>query len=503
MTFRNRERLIVISLNLILSLFCFWLARYFGGLPRWWWLVLSAVIWVIIGELSGKLHYREYLRTIHACIAIVTVDILCTLLLYVAYKHFVYNSDKDYETSLLIAGVMLSASEIFIYLFVRRIFHKKLPYQYESIRNADYAEKGLGKPLDLKEEVWNEDIPLVIDKLKDGKKIDDVIRGLKNAALSDKTIVTDVLSPDSNLNTGAKVPTFIILSKSLNNAAYLNHLLAHINKNLSDGGYMACYCQTIRLRRQRLMSQNPIGVNYLIAGLDYFWHKIIGRGSLTKHFYKRVSYGRKRSIHRVELLGRIYRAGFEVVCEGICGDNLYVIASKKTTPISDEKPNTGMLIRLRRIGKEGKEIGVYKFRTMFAYSEYLQPYIYQQEGLCKGGKIADDYRITRMGRFLRSVWLDELPMIINWMKGDMKLIGIRPLSPHYFSLYSKELQELRTKIKPGLFPPFYADMPETLEEIQDSEMCYLKAYFQSPKATDWKYFWAGFVNIVFKNKRSK
>jgi len=123
--------------------------------------------------------------------------------------------------------------------------------------------------------------------------------------------------------------------------------------------------------------------------------------------------------------------------------------------------------------------------------------------LCKGGKIADDYRITPIGKFLRRTWLDELPMLINWLKGEMKFVGIRPLSNQYFGLYSKELQKLRIMTKPGLFPPFYADMPETLKDIQTSEMHYLKSYFKNPFLTDWRYFCAVFCNIVFKRKRSK
>jgi len=140
---------------------------------------------------------------------------------------------------------------------------------------------------------------------------------------------------------------------------------------------------------------------------------------------------------------------------------------------------------------------------MHAYSEYLQPYIYQKNKLKEGGKFADDFRISTWGRFLRKLWLDELPMLINLLKGEMKLVGVRPLSPHYFSLYTPEMQELRIKTKPGLLPPYYVDMPKTIEEVQASEMKYLYAYLQSPRKTDWVYFWKIVWNIVFKRKRSE
>ena len=84
----------------------------------------------------------------------------------------------------------------------------------------------------------------------------------------------------------------------------------------------------------------------------------------------------------------------------------------------------------------------------------------------------------------------------------MKLFGVRPLSEHYFSLYSEELQEKRIKTRPGLIPPFYVDMPKTIEEIQASELRYLEAYEKHPFRTDWKYFWKAFWNILFKKARS-
>lgn len=251
------------------------------------------------------------------------------------------------------------------------------------------------------------------------------------------------------------------------------------------------------------MRQNPVVINRVLFFLDYCWHRIIPKLSFTRDFYFGLTKGQNRALTRVEVLGRLYRAGFDVLHEEIVHGEFYVIAAKVKEPVRDDKPSGGLLIRLKRKGKGGKIIGVYKFRTMYAYSEYLQPYIYKQAGLCSGGKIAGDYRVNAAGRFLRKTWLDELPMLINWMKGDLKLVGVRPLSSHYFSLYSEELRALRIRTKPGLIPPFYADMPGTLDEIQESERRYLEQYLRSPFLTDWRYFWKAFRNIVFRRKRSR
>jgi len=140
---------------------------------------------------------------------------------------------------------------------------------------------------------------------------------------------------------------------------------------------------------------------------------------------------------------------------------------------------------------------------MYPYSEYIQKYVYDLQGTSDGDKAENDFRITGWGRFFRKIWLDELPMFINLIRGDVKLVGVRPLSRTKFETYPVELQDKRTKTKPGLIPPFYADMPKTQDELFESESRYLDAYFQSFFTTDFKYFFKAFYNIVIKRARSK
>jgi len=124
-------------------------------------------------------------------------------------------------------------------------------------------------------------------------------------------------------------------------------------------------------------------------------------------------------------------------------------------------------------------------------------------GLLQGGKFHSDFRVTTIGKFMRRIWLDELPMLYNWVKGELQLVGVRPLSLQYANLYSAELQEMRKKVKPGLIPPFYADKPETFDEICESERRYIEAYLAQPIKTQWVYFWRAVYNIVVKGARSK
>ncbi len=163
----------------------------------------------------------------------------------------------------------------------------------------------------------------------------------------------------------------------------------------------------------------------------------------------------------------------------------------------------GFIIALPRVGKNGKIIQVYKLRTMVKEAPSLQAYVFATYGLdVVTGKFRDDPRITPVGRILRRYWIDELPMLWNVLKGNMKLVGVRPISEHYFSLYNEEVQKRRIQYKPGLIPPLYADLPKGLDEIQESEMRYLDSYDKNPVLTDLKYIIKIFYNIFFRGARS-
>jgi lipopolysaccharide/colanic/teichoic acid biosynthesis glycosyltransferase len=317
---------------------------------------------------------------------------------------------------------------------------------------------------------------------------------------SENAVLLNSSSPEDILAVKAKAPDWFVHLRALNTIRHLNTFLANTSDCLDVGGQVFCRCTTSGVRKKQILKRYLPGLNYLLYMLDYIGHRVLPKLALTKNLYFGITKGKNRALTRVEVLGRLCRAGFDVIHEEVINSELYILASKIKEPVRDDNPSNGILIRLNRRGKNAKMIGVYKFRTMYAYAEYVQSYIYKQEGLATGGKIKDDYRINTLGKFLRRTWLDELPMLLNWLKGDLKLVGVRPLSDHYFTLYSEQLQRLRIKAKPGLLPPFYADMPATLEEIQESEERYLKSYLEHPFSTDWTYFCRIMKNIVLKGK---
>jgi len=171
------------------------------------------------------------------------------------------------------------------------------------------------------------------------------------------------------------------------------------------------------------------------------------------------------------------------------------IAKQKTVNhIKDKKYS--LFIKLPRTGQNGKRIFVYKLRTMQPYSEYIQDFVIEQNGLNQNGTIKNDFRITRLGNFLRKYWLDELPMLINFFKGELKLIGIRPLSDSMLKQYPKEFRTTRNQFKPGLIPPYYIDKPKSFENIIKSEEKYMQSYSKKKLHTDVKYFFL-FLKAVF------
>jgi lipopolysaccharide/colanic/teichoic acid biosynthesis glycosyltransferase len=294
----------------------------------------------------------------------------------------------------------------------------------------------------------------------------------------------------------------IINLHKINDVRWFNRYFLLSHKKLQTGGYLVGMAHTPSTHLDYYRKRYPYWLGICLYGGDFLWQRVFPKVPWLQKFYFAVTKGKNRAVSRAEILGRLIFCGFDIVAEVESNFYFYFIARKTKMPSANRNPTYGPLVRLRRSGLGGTPIIVYKFRTMYPFSEYLQEYLYRQHSLEKGGKFRDDFRVTGWGRFMRKCWLDELPMLYNWLRGDLGLIGVRPLSRQYLSLYTPEARELRQKVKPGLLPPFYADMPTTLEEIMESEKKYILAYLDHPLRTQMTYFWKCFYNIVIKRKRS-
>ncbi|MCL6539334.1 MAG: sugar transferase [Roseiflexus sp.] len=117
--------------------------------------------------------------------------------------------------------------------------------------------------------------------------------------------------------------------------------------------------------------------------------------------------------------------------------------------IKIESPGGPVIFTQNRTGKSGRRFKMYKFRTMVPNAEELKKQLaHLNELQWPDFKITNDPRVTRVGKFLRKTSLDELPQIINVIRGDMSLVGPRPTS---FDASTYQLwQTARLDVKPGL-----------------------------------------------------
>ena len=104
----------------------------------------------------------------------------------------------------------------------------------------------------------------------------------------------------------------------------------------------------------------------------------------------------------------------------------------------------------KRVGLNGKEFKMYKFRSMVFNAEELKEKLAKQNEMSGPMfKIKDDPRVTKIGNFIRKTSIDELPQLINILKGDMSLVGPRPSLPKEVSEFEPWMLE-RLNVKPGL-----------------------------------------------------
>ncbi|KLV25991.1 sugar transferase [Niallia circulans] len=115
-----------------------------------------------------------------------------------------------------------------------------------------------------------------------------------------------------------------------------------------------------------------------------------------------------------------------------------------------EDKQGSIFFKQTRIGKDGKPFEMYKFRSMVSNAEDLKASLMDKnEATGPVFKIKDDPRVTRVGKFIRKTSIDELPQLINVLKGEMSLVGPRPSLPQEVAAYSS-YERQRLKIVPGI-----------------------------------------------------
>lgn len=455
------------------------------------------ITWVIcsyVFKRYGPLRRQSYFSAVIKLF----YTILFVFLIYWALIYFFYKPYSGYVLLTISIGIF-----VVNYIFLSIYFAYRLAVEYNDITDKPHEERknATVKQLpDLEIDDFAELHSTII--AYSGKKVFEYLNSKVNLKSGNTYVFIKNDIENLEMTPNYHFSTIIQLER-LNRMRRINSELSIINKKLPDDGVFICCFESKSTQKMQILRKYPKGINYIVYTLDYLFKRVMPKFILTKKLYYFITGGKNRVFSKAEILGRLFCFGFDVIGEKKIGNLTYVFAKRVKQPKLIRKRIYGPLIRLRRLGLDAKPFEVYKMRTMHPYSEYLQGYIFERNNLQDGGKFNKDIRVTTIGRIMRKYWLDELPMIFNLFKGDMKLVGVRPLSKQYFNLYNKDLQEKRVRFKPGLLPPFYADMPHTLTEIQESEMKYLNLCEKNGVfVTDIRYFFLILQNILLKKARS-
>jgi len=130
-----------------------------------------------------------------------------------------------------------------------------------------------------------------------------------------------------------------------------------------------------------------------------------------------------------------------------------------------------VLFQQTRVGENGREFKMWKFRSMCNDSEGMKKDLAKQADVSDGirFKMENDPRITRIGRIIRKLSIDELPQLINVLKGDMSLVGPRPALPDEVSAFTP-WQRLRLNAKPGITCIWQVSGRSNIPFLQQVEM---------------------------------
>ena len=298
----------------------------------------------------------------------------------------------------------------------------------------------------------------------------------------------------------------------LNKCFDINLILKKSHEFVKQDELLIISTETIELKFEKSRKKFKFKVIYYIYYIFfYIFKRFFIRLPFLSNLYWKFCFKKNYAISRAEFQGRAIYAGFEIIAETWTDDLHYLLLTKTNSPLKNQTPSYFPIIGLERVGMRGEIITIHKFRTMHPYSEYMHNYILSKNGFGELGKIKDDYRISSFGKFIRKYWVDELPQIYDILAGKLSFIGYRASSEAYFNTLPEYFQNLRLKNKPGLIPPYYADMHDSNNIIIESsnkyiiecEGRYFKKILKEPIKTNFIYFFKALFNIIFKGARSK
>jgi lipopolysaccharide/colanic/teichoic acid biosynthesis glycosyltransferase len=462
--------------------------------------IFFLILWVISFKITAKVNVKEFnfsaskifVHEIKSCFIIGILFIIFYSILPSLFK-LKYSYSIIYGT-FVILDIFIT---ILILVFVKKsdihgFYQKTFIGDQLSLQNKmNYKEieivHELDQLLDL-DDLYKNEIIQLIKHVNNGKtKLEGPVK-----ALIDNTTISEV-----HQHLGV-----LIVKTSINNTSYLNKTLHNYYDAISNYGLIILnYKSYDQVKLYKVFKKNP-WLKYGIYPWYFFITRAIPKIRILEKLYFLCTNNKYKTISKSECWGRLHYTGFEVLGETEYNGSRIIIARKSYTPSLKTNPSYYPIIKLRRVSLNGKIVMIFKIRSMFPYSEYIQKKVFETGSLSSIGKFSNDFRITGYGQFIRKYYLDEIMQLINFLRGDIKIVGIRPISEHYFSLYPDEYQQLYYQVKPGFFSPLPETEIKSFSDVVKLEQKYLEQYIQSPIRTDVKYFFKIVSQLLFQKRLS-
>ena len=474
-------------------------------------LLLLIGAWGISTLLTNRYKYPNSVNHYYEIAPYIKASIIGILFIILFYFSLRLNTQD--VTIIFMSGLIHSSIEIFsfyLYFFGQNKNHEVHPSPKNDLSTDNDDQRDLNKNLSVNEQ-------------KNKFTYHDLIRSLYTIQLENKNEVIQFLSStfekenikndrvtifDTISTTNIEMlynnsQDLLVNLHNINNLRRINHYFINSYNKLSTGGLLVGSFIPLENFDSHLRGQMPHFLYAIMLPFHFIFHRIFPKLAITKQIYFILTDGKNRTLSKAEIFGRLSFCGFKMEKYETIGNQIYFTCKKSKTISEEQSPSYGPIVKLKRIGHHGRIINIYKFRTMYPFSEFIQKDVFEENNLDASGKFLNDFRITSWGRIFRKYFIDEIPQLYNWLRSDINLVGVRAISKHYYSLYPKELQELRINFKPGLIPPYYADMPTTFDEIVESEVRYLQKKKEKPIITNMIYFVKALINIIFSGARSK
>ena len=338
------------------------------------------------------------------------------------------------------------------------------------------------------------------------KNMDKRVAEFVREYLSEKDVNADTLLviSDANVLEGiANEGSFdcIVSSAALNDYVRMNESLSKIRRLLRRGGTFVGKVETNEQYNRRITNRFAVVIAQIALAFGFLFRRVLPKLFGFRSLHEKLGIVRHHILSKCEALGRLRFCGFQITALKEIDDYLHFVARKSSVPMNG-KPTEGLFIKIRKVGLYGRTIHCYKLRTMHAYANYLHDYVLDNLTVDNNGKVVGDFRVPRWGKILRKLWLDEMPQLLNILKGELSFIGLRHLSKEFLELYPEGWRIERLKIRPGFVPPYYADCPKTFEEIIESEKKYYNLKKKHPITADVYYFMRVVISFLTVRART-